>query len=209
MAKKRILCFGDSNTWGFTPITGERYGEDVRWTGRLAKNPEYVIIEEGLNGRTSAYPDYIAPWRTGTDYIEACVASHEPLDLLIVMLGTNDMKKYVCNCADASAKGVARLIRMGLNVAEKPFKVLMIAPPVISRKRLELEPPMLQLNMESLENSEKFAGLFKEQAELNGWYFLDAASIVTPSDKDAVHLEPEGHAALAAAIEEKLKEIFA
>lgn len=203
---KRILCFGDSNTWGFTAVTGERHPEGVRWTSRLQKILGCTVIEEGLNGRTSAFPDRILPHGTGTDYIQACVASHDPLDLLIIMLGTNDMKYYVCNCADASAKGVMMVANMARAILPD-LPILIVSPAPIGRFRPELGP-MMQLNHDSIENSWKLAERLKEQAELNGFYFMDAAQYAEASKADAVHLDAENHAKLADAVANKVKEIF-
>lgn len=204
---KRILCFGDSNTWGYTAVTGERHPEGVRWTSLLKEKLGCTVIEEGLNGRTSAFPDRLLPYGTGTDYIQACVASQAPLDLLIIMLGTNDMKYYVCNCADASAKGVMMVGNLAKAILPE-LKILIISPAPIGRFRPELGA-MMQLNIDSIENSWKLADRLKEQAELNGFYFMDAAEYAEVSKEDAVHLDAENHAKLADAVAKKVKEIFA
>ena len=91
--KFQILCYGDSNTWGCNPADGTRYPADVRWTGVLADSlgEEYHIIEEGLNGRTSVYEDPVEDILSGIAYFKPCLASHMPLDCVVVMLGTNDI----------------------------------------------------------------------------------------------------------------------
>ena len=98
---KRILCFGDSNTYGYIPGgNGRRYGPDVRWTGLLSAwlKPECLIIEEGLPGRTTVFEDPILPGRKGSDYFYPCLWSHAPLDMLLLMLGTNDCKaRFACD----------------------------------------------------------------------------------------------------------------
>lgn len=206
---KRILCFGDSNTWGYCPANGGRYSKKVRWPGRLAELTGYEVIEEGLNGRTSIFPDPLLPWGTGASYIEACVCSHQQIDLLIIMLGTNDMKTYVCNCPDASAKGIAQLAVMARRALGTPdLEVLLIASPAIGDWALEIESTMLQLNEESIVNSRRLAGYLKEQAALCGCHFMDASDYAQPCREDAVHLSPEGHEALAQAVRSKIKEIF-
>ena len=206
---KKIVCYGDSNTWGYVPVTGKRYPKGVRWTSLLAEYTGAEVIEEGLNGRTTVFPDELAPYRTGSDYIEACVDSHSPFDLLIVMLGTNDMKTYVCNCADASAKGAARICRMARNVCPD-IDILLVSPIVLGLWRTEMGP-MFQLNKESLENTYKFGPLFEAQAVENGFYFLDAARFAEPSKGpmgDATHMDPENHKKLARAIADKVLEIY-
>lgn len=91
---KRILCIGDSNTWGYIPGSGERYEKNVRWTGKLAQTlgENYEVIEEGMNGRTTAFTDKIEPGTAALDYLYPCLISQFPLDYIIVMLGTNDTK---------------------------------------------------------------------------------------------------------------------
>ncbi len=206
---KRILCFGDSNTWGYCPATGERYPETVRWTGKLAELTGDTVIEEGLNGRTSIFPDPLLPWGTGNSYIEACVCSHQPIDLLIIMLGTNDMKTYVCNCPDASAKGIAQLAVMARRaLGNAKLEVLLIASPAIGEWAVEIESTMLQLNEESIANSRRLAAYLKEQARLCKCHFMDASEYVDACAEDAVHLSEEAHEKLANAVKDKVSEIF-
>ncbi|MDO4555718.1 MAG: GDSL-type esterase/lipase family protein, partial [Lachnospiraceae bacterium] len=92
---KYVLCYGDSNTHGYNPENGFRYPENVRWTGRLANlmGDNYKVIEEGLNSRTTALEPEGEPWRSGAACLEACIRTHMPVDLVILMLGSNDMKK--------------------------------------------------------------------------------------------------------------------
>ena len=90
---KRILCFGDSNTYGYRPDTGERYPEDIRWTGILKnrlRERGIEIIEEGLVGRTTVFEDSLRMGRRGIDYLVPLLESHAPIDKLVLMLGTND-----------------------------------------------------------------------------------------------------------------------
>ena len=95
MEKRRILCFGDSNTWGYNPETGGRYSPDVRWTRLLGKilGDEYEIIEEGQNGRTITMDDNAeGGHKNGLAYLIPCLETHLPLNDIIIMLGTNDLK---------------------------------------------------------------------------------------------------------------------
>ena len=96
----RILCFGDSNTWGYISGTDHhRYDENKRWTRLLSKKlgPNYEIIEEGLNSRTlnSDYPlEYNRPYKKGLDYFYPCLTSQDKVDVIVIMLGTNDLKNF-------------------------------------------------------------------------------------------------------------------
>lgn len=80
---KSILCFGDSNTWGYNPRTKERYPRNERWTGMLRQElgDGYEIIEEGLNGRITVWEDPIEEHKNGKEYLIPCLESHQPIDL--------------------------------------------------------------------------------------------------------------------------------
>ena len=131
---REILCFGDSNTYGYIPGgNGRRYGPDVRWTGLLSAwlKPECLIIEEGLPGRTTVFEDPILPGRKGSDYFYPCLWSHAPLDMLLLMLGTNDCKMRFGASAKNIASGIEALVRMAIStpVWTATPKVLLISPP--------------------------------------------------------------------------------
>ena len=111
--KKRVLCFGDSNTWGYNGEDGSRFEEDVRWTGILQQllGDEYTVIEEGHNGRTTVWDDPIENRLAGLTYLWPCMESQSPFDLIIIMLGTNDTKTYFSRTPQNIADGAARLVR--------------------------------------------------------------------------------------------------
>ena len=92
---KHILCYGDSNTFGTDPVRGGRHPYEVRWTGALQRllGGNYRVIEEGCGGRTTVFEDQLSYGRNGLKTLVPCIASHNPLDLIIIMLGTNDLKK--------------------------------------------------------------------------------------------------------------------
>lgn len=211
LAGKRILCFGDSLTWGFCPAVGTRWPEGVRWTSVLGQLTGATVIEEGLNGRTSVFADPLLPFGTGSDYIEACVASQVPLDLIVIMLGTNDMKTYLAGTSPhASASGV-------MTVAAKAHamwpraQVLVVAPPPIGEWIYGLPPElgmMAQLNEESVDNSRLLAPYLAGMAPLYGFDFLDAGSVCEASQEDAVHLDEKGSRQLAEAIAERAVQLI-
>ncbi len=109
---REVLCFGDSNTWGYDPVTRERFPGNVRWTGVLqaALGPGFRVIEEGLNGRTTVWEDPIEGDKMGKRHLPVCLASHAPLDLVIMMLGTNDTKKRYSAPSTDIAAGVGVLL---------------------------------------------------------------------------------------------------
>ena len=209
--KKRILCFGDSNTWGY--VAGEnfvRYPENVRWTSVLQNElgDDFTIIEEGYNGRTTVWHDHIEDRMCGADYFPACIDSHSPLDIVIIMLGTNDTKCCFPVNASNIAAGAARIALMAKN---SPFgkeygknpKVLLISP-------IEIREPKFSgmFDEKSAEISKEFANTFKEQADIIGCDFLCGADIAEPDEKDGVHMTKEGHRAFGKAVAKKIKEML-
>ena len=119
---KRIMCFGDSNTWAFKPgsfdpktTLGKRYNENERWTYLLSKAlPNWVVIEEGLNGRTTMFDDLKAgkPYRNGLAHLPMCLETHYPLDLVLFMLGSNDLRACSRSIIDAMISAYKNLRRI-------------------------------------------------------------------------------------------------
>ncbi len=132
-----ILWFGDSNTWGVDPASQSRLGPHVRWPGVLgaALGPGAEVIEEGLRGRTTVWDDPFEEGRNGLVYLRPCLKSHAPLDLVTVMLGTNDLKAVFRLGSGEIAAGVAAIIRCIQHSAIGPDSsepgVLVISPPPI------------------------------------------------------------------------------
>ena len=127
---KTILCFGDSNTYGLIPGTKERYPEDIRWTGILGqrlKNRGFRVVEEGLVGRTTIFPDNLRPGRDGSELLPVLLESHYPVDELILMLGTNDCKTVYNASAQVIGRGIKKLLGQIKN-ADKNIKVTLVSP---------------------------------------------------------------------------------
>jgi lysophospholipase L1-like esterase len=212
---KFILCYGDSNTWGYNAENGERFPPDVRWTGVLQKElgDEYKIIEEGLNGRTTVWDDPIEGYKNGKKYLTPCLESQRPLDLVIIMLGTNDLKCRFSLSAFDIAEGAGALVDIvlssGTGHCGKPPKVLLISPIHVGEN---IRNSWLgeAFGMErSVKISKGFATHFKRIAEVRGCEFMDAATIVTPSPIDAIHFDAGEHIKLGKAMANKVKSIFA
>ena len=138
----QILCFGDSNTHGYNGETQGRFSWEQRWTGILARRlgPEYRVIEEGLNGRTTGFTEHGKKYRDPVPYLAPCMLSHMPLDLVAVMLGTNDTKERLGVNAACIAIGMERLVRKAQSVdcwGDHTPNILIICPPPI-RSEMEL-----------------------------------------------------------------------
>lgn len=207
---KTILFYGDSNTWGFDPAIRDRYPYQMRWTTVCAKKlgAKYCCLPSGMNGRTTVFDDPLKGCRNGTEGIDYALQSHKPLDLLVLMLGTNDLK---FTNAEGSAAGMDLLVSKIVTANER----YNLSSPVFPNgaKLLLISPVLCFENIDETgrydarEESEKMSGLYKTIADKYGLYFLDAAEITPPSDVDGVHLSPEGHKKLGQTVAEKIAEI--
>ncbi|WP_453991370.1 GDSL-type esterase/lipase family protein [Bacillus nitroreducens] len=211
--KRRIVCFGDSNTWGLNAEKNERFQEDIRWTSLLGQflGEEFDVVEEGLSGRTTIVDDPLFEGRKGLDYLHPCLLSHSPLELVIIMLGTNDTKERIHLSSINIAQGITKLAVLAKNTPvnkDNTFpKVLVIAPPPIGAKYYTT-----QLGKTFGKNcdikSEEFPVYLEEFSKENGFEFLDTKGIVHMHDYDYIHLNEEGHHKLAELVYEKVKGIL-
>ena len=209
--KKRIMCYGDSNTWGYIGGSDfERYGEGIRWTSVLQQElgEGFTVLEEGYNGRTTVWYDPIELRPSGFDTLIPCLESCSPLDIVTIMLGTNDTKIYFSRNAASIALSAATLVRTVMSSPYGPEygkapKVLLIAPPV-------MKDPDIKgiLDDESVKISQQFPAEFRKQAEETGCAFLDAALYCDPDPADGVHITKESHARLGRAVAEKIREML-
>ena len=206
---KTILCYGDSNTWGYDPVTGGRFGPEKRWPGVLARElgDGYAVIEEGLNGRTTVWDDPIDPYRNGREYLVPCLESHAPLDLVVIALGVNDLKARIAHSASDIADGAGALVETVQKSATGPDasapKVLLLAPPPVGE---------LGDSAEMFEGAaEKSRGLSKHYgrvADKYGCGLLDLAKIISVSPIDGIHFEAKEHETIGREIGTKAKEML-
>lgn len=210
--KRRIVCFGDSNTWGFNAKTSERFPEGVRWTSLLAEllDDEFHVIEEGLSGRTSVIDDPLFEGLNGYTYIHPCLMSHAPLEIVIIMLGTNDTKERFHLTSFNIAQGIARLSHKAQNTPAGENgsfpKVLVIAPPPIGKQYIETEISK-SMGRECDLKSEEMSKYLIELLE-HGIEFLDTKGLVEMNKIDFMHLDEEGHRLLAQLVFNKIKSIL-
>jgi len=208
---KAILCYGDSNTWGHIPGTGERYPPDIRWPGVLQQTlgDGNKIIEEGLCGRTTVWDDPLSEYRNGREYLVPCLDTHAPIDLVVLMLGSNDLKTRfsapMLNIADGVGKLVDIIQRSDAGVNGGPPQVLLIAPPPIS------PVPGSDIDEDlsgGVEKSRKFADYYRRVADEYNCSFLDSSQAISPSVVDGLHFEPQAHKALGLAVADIVKKIL-
>jgi lysophospholipase L1-like esterase len=205
---KNILCFGDSNTWGYVPGTGNRYPKQIRWTGLLQNllGDSFFIIEEGLNGRTTVLDDPTRIAKNGMTYLRPCLDSQAPIDLVVMMLGTNDCKHRFGLSAFDISEGVAMLVSIimqsGSGINGKVPQILLISPPLIAAA-----PSKADLFSGAEEKSRQLAFHVQQVATNTASHFLDAAKHCSVSPIDGIHLDEAGHLALAQAIAGKINSL--
>ena len=221
MTMKNILCFGDSNTWGFVPgafdpetLYMKRYSIRERWPGLLRGilSEDFHIIEEGLNGRTTnvEYPDLSG--RSGTSYILPCLYSHSPLDLVILNIGINDTKVIFDRSMMEISKGMAEIIDLirstsyGPDMQGQP-QILLLSPSAL------IHEGYVDQNNESafkggMEKSLLFNDYYEKLALERDCHYIDLQSVVSYSKIDGLHYDKRGHAVIASIVASKINEIF-
>lgn len=204
-----ILCFGDSNTYGYKPDGTGRFDENTRWTQILQKKlgSGYRIIEEGLCGRTTVFQDELREGRRGLDLIGVTVEMQNPLDLMILMLGTNDCKTRYGASAAVIARGLDQVIRKARKSSSRPFDILVVSPIHLGKGigEPDFDP---EFNESSEVVSQNLASEYRKVALQNHAVFLNAADFASPSTTDREHLNEAGHAALAEAIYSKVLSMY-
>lgn len=207
---KAILCFGDSNTWGQKPDKTGRFSANVRWTGILqdALGDDYYIIEEGLSSRPTDLEYSKKPGRNGKTYLDPCLDSHRPLDLVILMLGTNDLKiefdRSAAQIAEAT-RGLIELIQEKTRKDGKVVPVLLVSPIHIVDTALRFaEFYTGTYDHDSALKSQQLSGEMKRVAEETGCQFFDASTAAEPGE-DGIHFSEASHPALGKAMAEKIK----
>ncbi|NBK98412.1 MAG: hypothetical protein EOM50_10390 [Erysipelotrichia bacterium] len=207
----KILCYGDSNTWGHNPENANRFDETQRWPKILQTmlNGKCEVIEEGLCGRCASFVDSVKPYRHGISMLTATLEIHQPIDLVILMLGTNDLKKCFSPSAVAIANGIKAMVQIIKNkYTYNPHmqvpKILIVAPIHLHESYYTMQRTSEQFNEQSYETGKKLAFYYEEIAKQYDCMFLDASKYAKASSIDGIHMDKNNHKKLAKAIYEKL-----
>jgi lysophospholipase L1-like esterase len=205
-----ILCYGDSNTWGYIPGSGQRYPRHQRWPGVLQTllGSGFVVIEEGLNSRTTVLDDPTRnPGKNGLHYLRPCLDSHAPLDLVLLMLGTNDLKHRFGLSGFDIAQNVSALIgviqQSGDGTGEKAPPVLLLSPPHVGPLTA-----FADLFAGAEEKSRQLQKHYRAVAQQTGCHFFDVAEVVVASPVDGVHWEADQHLALGNRLAEVVRPLL-
>ncbi|CAN5313985.1 SGNH/GDSL hydrolase family protein [soil metagenome] len=217
MANKRILCFGDSLTWGWIPVAEgvptSRFPRDVRWTGVLGEQlgDGYEVIEEGLSARTTTADDPADPRLNGSTYLPACLASHLPLDLVILMLGTNDTKVNLGRTPFDIASGMGVLATQvltstgGVGTVYPAPQVLIVAPPALA----DMPHPWFELVFEGgREKSAELSRVYSALASFMKVPFFDAGSVISTDGVDGIHFTEANNRDLGVALAEQVRTLL-
>jgi lysophospholipase L1-like esterase len=206
---KTILCYGDSNTWGHNPDTFDRYPAEVRWPGvlRAELGSAYHVIEEGLCGRTTVWDDPVEDLMSGARYLYPCLKTHRPIDAVVIMLGTNDLKyRYHLSAFDiAEAAGrLGNIVRSSeAGPAGGTPKALIVCPPPITETGVFAE--MFRCGHEtSLGLHAEFARMGKER----DFPILFADEVASSSPVDGIHLSSSAHAAIGVAVAARVRALL-
>ena len=213
--KRRILCFGDSNTWGYNPIGGCRYDDETRWPMRMQHvlGDAYTVIEEGLSGRTCVFDDPVeGGFMNGSIQLPVLLKSHSPLDVVILMLGTNDTKcRFGMNAktiGEAMMQLVQRVRLYGYDNEGKPPRIVIAAPaPILGNLMQAGHGPCF--GPQAIGVSHDLTKEYERVAKLLRCDYFDASGSAEVSRIDAVHLTAEGHIRLGDAMAKKMKQMFA
>lgn len=193
---KTILCYGDSLTWGYDAASLGRHALADRWPSVLKAaldDDDIEVIAEGLNGRTTAFDDHLAGAdRNGARLLPTILTSHAPIDLIVIMLGANDMKPWIHGNPVAAKQGMQRLIDI-VRGHDYPFdwaapQILLVAPPAVSRTD---NAEFKEMFAGGDEASKRLAPQYSALADEAGCGFFDAGTVATTTPLDGVHLDAE------------------
>jgi lysophospholipase L1-like esterase len=202
---KTILCYGDSLTWGYDPEGPGRHALEDRWPSVLqaALGDRAHVLAEGLNGRTTVFDDFAGPAdRNGARVLPTLLASHAPIDLVVIMLGSNDMKPWIAGRAVAAAKGIRRLVEIvrfhPWSLGAEAPDVLIVAPPPMVETA---DPDFGPVFEGGVEQSRMLGSLYADLADETSCGFFDAGSVAKASPIDGVHLDAEKTRAIGKGLE--------
>lgn len=212
---KIILAYGDSLTYGADPGGGARHAFEDRWPSALERrlDGKARVIAEGLGGRTTAYDDWtVGADRNGARILPTLLASHAPLDLVIIMLGTNDLKPFLGGSAAAAARGARRLVELTrghfAGLGEPVPQILLVSPPHVVETGNEIMLGNFGGLDHLLRESHDFARHYRRHAEETGVAFFDAAGVASADPRDGVHLDPANTRAIGEGLAPLVKQML-
>lgn len=202
---KSVLCFGDSNTYGLKPDGNGRFDKTERWTGILSEmlgHKDYEVIEEGLVGRTTVFEDSTRLGRNGSKLLPVLLESHDPVDTVVLMLGTNDCKTVYKASSKLIGRGTEILLKQIR--ANNPMAEILLLSPIYLGEQVWKEEFDPEFDEKSVVTSKELKAVFQKLAEEFDCMFLAASDVAKPSETDQEHMDLENHRFLAEAIYKKI-----
>lgn len=223
---KRIMVFGDSNSWGWHPVPEiapiQRYPQDVAWPGVMAKalGDGFEVVNESLSARTAVVSDksvdaglgLSGAGLSGSEYLPAAIASNMPLDLVIIMLGTNDVKPVYNRSAFQVAIDVMSLVaeaqkNTGVATSYPAPKVMVVVPPHLG-KIASVDWVQAMFPQAAVAESTQIGQYLCPLANAVKVPCFDAGTVAEITGADGIHMTPENHKKLGDAIAAEVSKIL-
>lgn len=204
---KKILCYGDSNTFGFIPETCRRYEKNERWSGILSEllGDNFQIVEEGMNNRTGFFKNPEGLKQSGGEYLSIFLQNHKNVDICILALGTNDAQFFYNLEKESTEIGMQRLIDSIYEV-NKNTKIIIVPPVKITENILHSGFRMM-FDQTSIDRIKIVYPIFKKVADKNNCLYFDFNEIVQPSQTDGIHYTKESHKIIAEKLAKFIQQI--
>lgn len=204
----RIICYGDSNTFGFNPADGKRLDKSSRWSGILGEllGEGYKVSEEGCNNRNAFFKNPDGRMQCGREYLKQCFDKHPEFDIFILALGTNDMQRFYNITPDIVTEGLNYFLS-SINTVSPNAKTILVSPLLLNKDILKSSFSMM-FNEESIKRSIWVRELYKQFAKEKGLELFDMNKYATPSSIDGLHFEPEQHKIIAEEISSVIKSLL-
>lgn len=198
---KTVLCYGDSNTWGYDAVNDSRFSWEERYTGVLSKllGGGYHVVEHGLCGRTTQYDSQSEQYVNGLKEAEVCARINEPISIAMIMLGTNDCKEVYGVMPAEITKGAALVAE---TFEKRGARIILAAPASI--KEITKSPFYNEFGRTAETKSQKLPELYRSLSRRRGWVFLNADQLLVPGEYDGIHLKKDDHRRLAEEIYKKI-----
>ena len=204
---KKILCYGDSNTFGYNPVDSSRFDDKTRWTALLQENlgSDYEIIEEGMCDRTGIADNDKGFAFSAQRHFPKMITKTKNVDLLILAIGTNDLQFKYDLTIHQFENGLEKLIVTAKNNVRR----IILIPPVILHENVLEGFFKFQFDETSVSKSKKIGKIYRKLSNIYGLDYFDLNDFVKPSNADGLHYDSEGHKIISTKLSDYIKGIFA
>lgn len=203
---KKVICYGDSNTFGFIPGDGSRYDSNTRWTGILKNllGSEFKVLEEGCNNRTGFFLNPDGVTQSGSEYLPQLLENYKVFDIFTLALGTNDVQKFFNIDENIAQNGLRKLISIIKNY--NPDARIIVISPVLLDERVLKGYFKIQFDETSIEASKWIQKTYEIVAQEENCELLNMNNSISPSDIDGLHFDKEAHQTIASLVAKQILE---